>query len=94
MNVNTLDFSTAIEEVTHLMGLNPLKPKQTLSLSAFISGKDIYTYIYIYIYIYIYSLRCLRVMPSWLSLLFYHYCLISFWVGPTVRSMLKLQYYT
>ena len=40
MNVNSLDFSTAIEEVTHLMGLNPLKPKQTESLCAFVSGKD------------------------------------------------------
>ena len=40
MNVNSLDFSTAIEEVTYLMGLNPLKPKQTESLCAFVSGKD------------------------------------------------------
>ena len=35
-----MDFSAAIAEVIHLMGLNPLKSKQTESLKAFVSGRD------------------------------------------------------
>jgi len=34
------DFSVVIEQVTHLMGLNPLKPKQIEKLQTFGSGRD------------------------------------------------------
>ena len=40
MVIKVMDFTTAIKEVTGLMGLNPLKPKQIESLQTFVSGKD------------------------------------------------------